>query len=144
MTTETLTWSKTLQRERQISTSSCLWGRRWSLPQKRLIEGKTCPHCWYQQCPMTWMNNSNCFTGGLTLWIALTQNFVWFCSVTMWTTQRFICWSPIDCKEDGRQELSTSCLCEWKYYYEKFINLLDVMNFVYYETFTNKPIWNVH
>ena len=36
------------------------------IQQKTLLERKTYPHCWYQHCPKTWMNNSSWLKRWLT------------------------------------------------------------------------------
>ena len=66
MTTKTSDWYKILPGERQFSTSFCDWGVTWSLFQQTLLERKSCPQCWYLQCPKTWRNNSKSLTRWLT------------------------------------------------------------------------------
>ena len=54
---------------------------------ENFAESKLCPLNRYQQCPKTWMKNSNWLPGWLTFWIVQTERYAWFC-VTMWISQR--------------------------------------------------------
>ena len=48
--------------EAGFNSSSCEWGNSWSGQQKFLLEIKTYPQWWYQQCTKSWMTNSDWFT----------------------------------------------------------------------------------
>ena len=87
-TTEILAGFKTSQWEKQISTILSDCGISWSLQQKTLFARKTCRWCWYQQCPKTWMNNSNRLTRWLMKLTEQIERFVWFCCRTLWKSQK--------------------------------------------------------
>ena len=63
------------------------WGISSSMQQKALVERKTCPQWWYQQCPETLMNNSGRLKFWLTSWPEQIERIVWLCCGTMWTSQ---------------------------------------------------------
>ena len=118
--TDTFALSKNSQWAKQVSTSSSDWGISGSLGQKTLAERKTCPYCWYQQCPTTWMNNSNWPTRWLTSLTEEGKVFVWFCCGTIWTNERFHLLKSEICKENGEHKVATIRLYEfltWKFFY---------------------------
>ena len=88
MATKSYDWFKISHWQKQISTSLIDWVISWSLQRKTLLQRKTCPQCWYLQCPKTWMNHSDWITSWLTLCIAQAKKYAWLCCGISWTGKR--------------------------------------------------------
>ena len=135
-TTESFSCSKISLWEKQFSSSSCDWATRWPLQQKTSAESKTCPQCWYQHCPQTWMNNANWLT-------RQKEKLVWLCCGTLWKNQR-IHFLNSHYLQGGRRTKSFNKLIMWTMNLKNFsIYLLWWILYVieyYYWTHLHRPI----